>query len=82
MWSPSGLNNLTSHKTTNKENNMDDHERKVHDENKEIHQIPNKRSYEEVAAENEYLARRVLELLSANAELEKKKSTETPTGEK
>ena len=51
---------------------MDEHENKAHDENKEILQSPNERTYGEVTAENEYLGRRVLELLTANAELEQK----------
>ena len=53
---------------------MDNNEKtKVHQEIEEIHQIPNERTYEEITAENEYLGRRVLELLTANAELEKEK---------
>lgn len=53
---------------------MENHEKKnVHDKTKEIHQIPNERTYEEITAENEHLGRRVLELLSANAELEREK---------
>lgn len=53
---------------------MENHEKKkVHDKTKEIHQIPNERTYEEIKAENEHLGRRVMELLSANAELEREK---------
>ena len=56
---------------------MDDHENKVHDENKKNLQIPNERTYGEVTAENEYLGRRVLELLTANADLEQKIQSNT-----
>ena len=45
----------------------------VHKENEKIHKIPNIRTYEEVATENEYLGRRVLELLTLVAEMEKEK---------
>ena len=38
---------------------------------KKINQIPKERTYEEITAENDHLSRRVLELLSANAELER-----------
>ena len=51
---------------------MENHEKKkIHNEIKEINQIPNERTYEEITAENDHLSRRVLELLSANAELER-----------
>ena len=50
---------------------MENHEKKkIHNGIKEINQIPNERTYEEITAENDHLSRRVLELLSANAELE------------
>ena len=53
---------------------MDDLEKKEIDErNEENRQLPYERSYGKISAENEYLGKRVLELLSSNAELEKEK---------
>ena len=72
--SPSGQNNLTSHINSRKKNNMENETNTTqHKKNDKISNILHERTYDEIVTENDYLGRRVVELLELVEKMEKEK---------